>query len=166
MDTATAAQTAGVSTATIRAWCRRNVIAAVKTGGRWIVDAASLTYRITLGGRKEKRVEITAETMVAIGGNRWQKAGKDRVYVNGWERFIGLEISRYNTGNISNATLAGEQISNAEGSRLLGAVYKVYFDVADGKLHIQWGDTSPRSMDRDDLAEAIFGGIRKAVAAL
>lgn len=53
MDTATAAQTAGVTVATIRTWCRRNVIAAVKTAGRWVIDAASLAYRITLGVKDE-----------------------------------------------------------------------------------------------------------------
>lgn len=166
MDTATAAQTAGVTVATIRAWCRHNVIAAVKTGGRWIIDTASLAYRIALGGRKEKRVEVTAENMVAIGGSRWQRGDKDRVYVNDWQQYIGLEVDRYNSGNISSASLDGETISNSEAYRLLTAVYKVYFDSADGKLHIQWGTSSPRSMDRDDLAEAIFGGIRKAIAAL
>jgi hypothetical protein len=166
MDTATAAQTAGVTVATIRAWCRRNVIAAVKTAGRWIIDTASLAYRVTLGGRKEKRVEITTETVVAIGGSRWQRGDKDRVYINDWALFIGLEVDRYKSGNISSASLDGETISNSEAYRLLTAVYKVYFDAADSKLHIQWGDSSPRSMDRDDLAKAIFGGIRAAIAAL
>lgn len=166
MDTATAAQTAGVTTATIRAWCRRNVIAAVKTSGRWIIDAASLAYRVTLGRKETKQVEITTETMEAIGGSRWQKAGKDRVYVNEWSQYIGLEVDSYKSGNICYATLDDEKISNGEAYRLLGAVHKIYFDAADSKLHIQWGTASPRSMDRDDLAEAIFGGIRKAIAAL
>jgi hypothetical protein len=48
MDTSTAAQQAGVTVATIRAWCRRNVIGAIKIAGRWVIDAASLAYRITL----------------------------------------------------------------------------------------------------------------------
>lgn len=165
MDTATAAQTAGVTTTTIRAWCRRNVIAATKTAGRWIIDAASLAYRVTLG-RKEQRVEITTDTMMAIGGSRWQKAGKDRIYVNDWQQYIGLEVDSYKSGNISHATLGGEKISNSEAYRLLTAVHKVYFDTADSKIYIQWGDSSPRSMDRDDLKQAIVGGIRDAIAAL
>jgi hypothetical protein len=48
MDTTTAAQTAGVTVATIRAWCRRNVIAATKTSGRWTIDPASLRQRVEL----------------------------------------------------------------------------------------------------------------------
>lgn len=48
MDTTTAAKQAGVTVATVRTWCRRNVIGAVKVAGRWVVDAASLAYRISL----------------------------------------------------------------------------------------------------------------------
>lgn len=50
MNAAAAAQIAGVTVATIRTWCRRNVIAAEKRGGRWIIDADSLAHRLTLGG--------------------------------------------------------------------------------------------------------------------
>jgi hypothetical protein len=49
MDTVTAAKAAKVTVATVRAWCRRNVVSAVKAGGRWVIDAASLARRIELG---------------------------------------------------------------------------------------------------------------------
>ncbi|MEU6710030.1 hypothetical protein ABZ897_01010 [Nonomuraea sp. NPDC046802] len=49
MNTAAAAAQANVTVATIRAWCRRGVVAAVKLAGRWIVEARSLAHRITLG---------------------------------------------------------------------------------------------------------------------
>jgi len=49
MDTTAAAAKAHVTTATIRSWCRRNVVAAVKTAGTWAIDEASLNRRITLG---------------------------------------------------------------------------------------------------------------------
>lgn len=61
MDTIAAAQTAGVTAATIRVWCRRNVIAAVKRAGRWVIDAASLAHRITIG-RKDTPMEIAPLT--------------------------------------------------------------------------------------------------------
>jgi hypothetical protein len=51
MNSTTAAQTAKVTVATIRTWCRRGVIAAVKTSGRWIIEAASLAHRIALGAK-------------------------------------------------------------------------------------------------------------------
>lgn len=54
MNTTAAAATAGVSIPTIRTWCRRGVVAAVKTAGRWIIDTASLAHRITIGQLKRK----------------------------------------------------------------------------------------------------------------
>ena len=51
ITTATAARQARVTAATIRTWCRTGVIAAVKTGRRWAVSAASLRHRIALGRR-------------------------------------------------------------------------------------------------------------------
>jgi len=49
MDTTAAATTAGVTVDTIRRWCRYGAIAAAKVAGRWIIEAASLTRRITIG---------------------------------------------------------------------------------------------------------------------
>ncbi|WP_433363907.1 helix-turn-helix domain-containing protein [Streptosporangium sp. CA-115845] len=57
MDTTAAATQAGVTVATIRTWCRKGVIAAIKLGGRWVIEAASLSRRIVLGA---KTVTITA----------------------------------------------------------------------------------------------------------
>jgi len=173
ITTAQAAAKAGVTVDTIRTWCRRNVIAARKVAGRWMVDASSLAYRVSLGNRakKERKVSFTVENMVAIGGSRWTKYGHDRVYLDNWAELIGLEIGRYKSGNIHWACLGGEKISNSEAYRILGQVSKVYFDAADRKVHIQWGFGSaggfPRSFhDREELAQAIFNGIRAAIAAL
>jgi hypothetical protein len=47
--TAQAATTAGVTVATIRTWCRKGVIAATKTGGRWVITTTSLARRIAIG---------------------------------------------------------------------------------------------------------------------
>lgn len=54
MNTAAAAQQAGVTVATIRTWCRRGVIAAAKTAGRWVIATASLLRRIEIGARMVK----------------------------------------------------------------------------------------------------------------
>ncbi|MFH8813058.1 helix-turn-helix domain-containing protein [Streptomyces hygroscopicus] len=62
MNTATAATQAGVTIPTIRTWCRRGVIAAIKTAGRWIVDAASLAHRIAIGAMRTTRKEATVTT--------------------------------------------------------------------------------------------------------
>lgn len=49
--TATTAQAAaafGVTTATVRTWCRIGAVRATKTAGRWIIDTASLLARKTI----------------------------------------------------------------------------------------------------------------------
>ncbi|AJP04803.1 hypothetical protein TU94_28515 [Streptomyces cyaneogriseus subsp. noncyanogenus] len=55
MNTTAAAIQANVTVATIRTWCRRGVIAAVKTAGRWVIDSASLAARIAIGAMKHPR---------------------------------------------------------------------------------------------------------------
>ena len=167
MNTTTAAQQAGVTVDTVRAWCRIGAVAAHKVAGRWIIRAEFLAYRISLGiRRRTRKAAYTLENMLAIGGNRWTRGDKDRVYLNDWSDYLGLATATYKTGNISSATLNGEKISNAEAGRLLCAVYKVYFDVPTSKVVIQWGRSEPRSMDREDIAQAIFAGIRAEIAAL
>jgi len=52
MNTTAAALEAHVTAATIRTWCRRGAITAVKQAGRWIIDTASLAHRITIGAMK------------------------------------------------------------------------------------------------------------------
>ncbi|WNI19234.1 helix-turn-helix domain-containing protein [Actinacidiphila sp. ITFR-21] len=59
MNTTAAALQAGVTTATIRTWCRRGVIAATKTAGRWVIDAASLAHRITIGALKTRKATVS-----------------------------------------------------------------------------------------------------------
>ncbi|WP_242892377.1 helix-turn-helix domain-containing protein [Actinomadura litoris] len=67
MDTATAALQANVTVATIRTWCRRNVIGAIKVAGRWMVDATSLAYRLTLGNKPMIEPLTRAEYETAAG---------------------------------------------------------------------------------------------------
>lgn len=61
MNTATAAQQAGVTVATIRIWCRRGVVDARKVAGRWVIDATSLARRIAIGNRHltGRHIQIT-----------------------------------------------------------------------------------------------------------
>jgi hypothetical protein len=174
--TAAAAQQAGVTVATVRTWCRTGAVEAIKAGGRWVIDTASLAYRIALPALlrpARKAVALTAESLIAIGGRRWQKAGKDRVYLNGWEEFAGIEVDRYGTGNIASATLGGRAIANGRAGKLLTAIDKVWFDAADGLIHITHYDArevSVRYLDgqRDtvDLVALTRAGITAAVAAL
>ncbi|MFD7615817.1 hypothetical protein [Streptomyces sp. NPDC059802] len=52
---AEAAAQADVTVATIRAWCRRNIVAAAKVAGRWVIDNVSLAHRIAIGARRARK---------------------------------------------------------------------------------------------------------------
>ncbi|MFG2617784.1 hypothetical protein ACGFXC_09145 [Streptomyces sp. NPDC048507] len=177
MDTTTAAAQAKVTVSTVRAWARRSIVAATKTSGRWIIDAASLAHRIAIGAMKTRKstpVRVTTETMVAIGGRRWQKNGMDRVYINNWSDFAGITIGRYGSGSISSVLVEGVgYIANSRAAGLLEAVTKVWFDAADGQVHATYrGDReyeirlSNGTREYVDLVARTFAGIRTAIAAL
>lgn len=98
---------------------------------------------------------FTAEQIQAIGGSPWHKDdGTLRVYLNDWVQFIGLEVSRYKSGNISSATLNGQPISNGKAARLLAA--KVYWE--GGTIHITRGSVA------EDYRDELLAGIANAVA--
>ncbi|WP_327169535.1 MerR family transcriptional regulator [Streptomyces subrutilus] len=174
MNTTTAAAEARVTVATIRHWARRGVVAATKTAGRWVIDTASLARRIAIGARKTPKPQLSIETMIAIGGRRWQKNGMDRVYLNNWTDFAGINISRYNTGNISSASIDGYgSIANGRADRLLDAVTKVWFDATDGQLYCTHRDAREYEIrllngtrEYIDLVARTFAGVKAAIAAL
>jgi hypothetical protein len=174
--TAEAATKAGVTVATIRTWCRNGVITATKQAGRWIIDTASLAYRIALPALLRpvrKAFTLTAETMIALGGRRWQKNGKDRIYLNDWAQFAGIDVDYYGTGNVAYAAVGGRAIANSRIGKLLGAICKVWFDAADSKLHITHWDADAidvRYLDGErttiNLVAQLRAGVNAAAAAL
>lgn len=176
MNTSTAATEAHVTVATIRTWCRVGAVAAIKQAGRWIIDTASLAARIAIGAMKRpaRKVVLSVETLTAIGGRRWQKNGMDRVYINDWAQFAGLDASYYKTGNVCGATFKGRSIANGRVAGIVATIDKVWFDAADGQLHARYYDGA-RSYEirfydgirqTFDLVAATFAGIKTAVAAL
>lgn len=85
------------------------------------------------------------KTLTDRGFNRWTKKlsnGKvmDRLYIK--PEYLGLELTRYKSGNISSAKFNGETISNSEARRIEGT--KCYVDVA----------TKEVVCDREDLKKA------------
>lgn len=98
----------------------------------------------------------TADQIEAIGGQRWSKRdGTIRVYINNWPEMIGLEYGRYNSGNVSWATLNGEKLANARAANLLTA--KVYWE--NGRIM-----TSLRNYE--DVLRAGHGSIEDLIANL
>lgn len=85
------------------------------------------------------------KTLTDRGFNRWTKKlsnGKvmDRLYIK--PEYLGLELIRYKSGNISSAKFNGETISNSEARRIEGT--KCYVDVATKEI----------VCDREDLKQA------------
>lgn len=103
----------------------------------------------------------TAEQIEAIGGNRWQRNGRDRVYLNNWHELIGLYVEHYKTGNISYSELDGEKISHRRAAFLAGA--KVYWE--NGEIHTTLRDAAKNAnQDADALIQKLMEGIAQRVA--
>ena len=82
---------------------------------------------------KKANEKTTAEKLEDLGIEAWECGQMKRYYINDdkLEEVFGLSIGRYNTGNISSASLNGEGISNSEAYKLLGQ--KIYFDAISGE---------------------------------
>jgi hypothetical protein len=101
----------------------------------------------------------TASQITGIGGREWRKADDTlRVYINAdvWAPMVGLDVDHYNSGNISCATLDGQEISNGRARDILGCIDKVYWDSADGQIHIL--------VYRNRYSDQVPGWIREAIA--
>jgi hypothetical protein len=166
MNTTTAAEIAKVTPATVRYWCRYGAVSATKIRGRWNINADSLAARVAL--TKPKTAELTAENLIAVGGNRWTKGAYDRVYFDTADvlRFAGLEVTRYNTGNISTAVWRGEFISNSQAGKLLGSIDKFWFDLTDGSFWHRGGYSESRVATRDEIVTAAIAAIKTAITEL
>lgn len=121
--------------------------AVVNFGGKaveYIAEALKMAWA------EVKEVRYTVEDLIDMGAKRWQKAGYDRLYLNNAGiKLAGLEVSRYNTGNISNATLKGEKISNSAAGRIIGSLNKAYINLSTGKL------VYTNNFDRDEIEEVM-----------
>lgn len=69
------------------------------------------------------------EALEKKGFNRWTKGTMDRLYINPTR--LGLELGYYKTGNVSDAYLNGERISNTSGREMKAS--KCYIDIATGE---------------------------------
>lgn len=87
MNTSTAAQTAGVTVATIRRWCRYGAIAAAKVAGRWIIEAASLSRRIGLGAKNmTTEYDVNEYTKIRVQFSSFAGEYISTEVINGYER--------------------------------------------------------------------------------
>jgi hypothetical protein len=99
---------------------------------------------------------LTQAQIDKLGASEWKhpRTGEVRYYLNGWTGMVGLEVSRYGTGNISSASLGGEHISNAQAGRLLGV--KVWVDAT--------GQVRASHPGRQSLADEMVALVAPVVA--
>lgn len=135
--------------ATINADAHKTLRAIIKTAGKETAPKAEQSKETkpteqpkekAAGGFTDDEIKILTDR----GFNRWTKKlsnGKvmDRLYIK--PEYLGLELTRYKSGNISSAKFNGETISNSEARRIEGT--KCYVDVA----------TKEVVCDRDDLKQ-------------
>ena len=93
------------------------------------------------------------ELLVSLGGREWSKGSHHRVYLTEEMtcQALGLVVTRYESGNVSSATLAGETISNGTARDLLREIDGLYYDVTAAKFIGGRAGTVGRAM-RERLA--------------
>ena len=93
------------------------------------------------------------EMLVGLGGREWTKGGHHRVYLTESMtcQAIGLVVTRYESGNVSSARLAGETISNGTARELLREIDGLYYDGTAAKFIGGRAGTVGRAM-RERLA--------------
>lgn len=136
--------------ATINAGAHKTLRAIIKTAGKETAPKAEQPKETKPTEQpKEKAAggftDDEIKTLTDRGFNRWTKKlsnGKviDRLYID--PEYLGLELTRYKSGNISSAKFNGETISNSEARRIEGT--KCYVDVA----------TKEVVCDRENLKQA------------
>lgn len=136
--------------ATINAGAHKTLRAIVKTAGKETAPKAEQPKETKPTEQPKEKpaggfTDDEIKTLTDSGFNRWTKKlpnGKvmDRLYIK--PEYLGLELTRYKSGNISSAKFNGETISNSEARRIEGT--KCYVDIA----------TKEVVCDREDLKQA------------
>ena len=113
--------------------------------------------------------------MLAIGGSRWTKGQYDRVYLNNWSAFAGIEVQPVRgSGNISSASFDGDPIANGRAGELLGknqqGLLRRHHRHPARPRHHGADSVDIRTLDGTrytaNLLQMTFDGIRAAIAAL
>ncbi|MFE3577824.1 hypothetical protein [Streptomyces vinaceus] len=108
LTTTAAATQAHVTAATIRNWCRRGAVTAIKTAGRWIIDASSLARRITIGTWRNTMAASPTPTPGTM-------AARGRDYVAAWPTNIARQTgisAEYVAEALTRVNLAAQADAN------------------------------------------------------
>lgn len=80
-----------------------------------------LEYKAT----EENKMSIETK-LIERGGKLWETGSMKRIYINNISELCGFDYTRYNTGNVSDASYNGEKISNTKATEILNN--KIFFD--------------------------------------
>lgn len=75
------------------------------------------------------------DKLISLGLKVWEKGDMERIYINDshLESVFGLQLIRYNSGNIFRAYLNGKKISNCKAKKLTCGK-KIYFDIKSNQF--------------------------------
>lgn len=101
--------------------------------------------------------EDKIKKLIDMGASRWSKGGRDRLYLNrAYKELLNMKVSRYNSGNISNATIGGEDISNIMAARIIEFSRITYIDIIKDEVVVDGMETT-RSDEFKKLIEEAIG---------
>jgi len=102
---------------------------------------------------------IKLEDLLKVGGNEWRKENMHRIYFNDMPGLYGVKVTRYNTGNVSSATLDGERISNSAARKILNKLCcgKFWYDVPTGQFMSRGLAESDARILKDAVLERLDG---------
>jgi hypothetical protein len=110
-----------------------------QTFGGKVAEYFAESLRIAHKGEL-KMEKTTEEKLIEIGGKKWEKHGKSRIYFNSalLRKIYGLACSSYDedTKNIVDPVLNGETISNTQGYKLAMQLESrnFFYDLNDKKF--------------------------------
>jgi hypothetical protein len=102
-----------------------------------INNPGGVTAPITNNRRNNMTINIeTIQKLIEDDShNLWEKYNKKRLYLD-FAKIINLQVDRYNTGNISSASLEGEKISNSKAYKYIQG--KAFIDLLSNTLQCKY----------------------------
>ena len=95
----------------------------------------SQPVNLVVDGEKAQITSEQLDSLLALGAQRWQKYGKDRLYLrNAIDGIFGIKAEFYGSGNVSNVTQNGGHMSNNQYKKLHFALNDAYIDMQTGGI--------------------------------
>jgi hypothetical protein len=116
----------------------------------YTVDGVKCASFVKRGELPTLETESAEAQLIAAGGDLWEKHGKRRIYFNNLHELQGLWVRYSGGGNVIEARLNGEKISNAAAKRFQQAnAGSVFFDLNTN----EWDDDAAAELVLSKLEE-------------